>query len=375
MPDFQLLIKPVSSDCNMACRYCFYRRAGGMYGGVRRMSHEILDLLIRRYLGLNCGQSVFSWQGGEPTLAGLDFYQAAVQSMQRHGRGGQPVTNVLQTNGLLLDDSWCRFLKQYRFLVGLSLDGPADIHDRYRRRGEHGTHAEVMRVVSRLREHDVPFNVLSVVTSGAAARAKEIYRWFREQGFLHMQFIPCIEAEADGAPAGFSISGEEYGEFLCELFDEWLPEARSGVSERLFDSLVRREITGRSGMCILDGACGEYMVIEHNGDAYPCDFFVDEAWRLGNVTKTPLEALMQRGRMREFRGLRRLPEDCGTCQWAELCRGGCLKDRSRYGGRFDRPTTLCLAYQRFFDHAMVSIRALATEFQNAQTRPPLRGNA
>jgi len=375
MPDdFQLLIKPVSADCNQACRYCFYRRAGALYADrpVRRMSHHTLEMLVRRYLKLGMAQSVFSWQGGEPTLAGLDFYRAAVQLMQLHGRGGQSVSNALQTNGLLLDDDWCRFLRQYRFLVGLSLDGPAEIHDKYRLRGDHqGTHAEALRALKRLQEHEVPFNVLAVVTSASASQAKRVYNWLREQGVTHMQFIPCIEAEADGQPSPFSVSSEAFGEFLCELFDAWLPDARNGVSERLFDSLVQRELTGRSGMCILDGACGGYLVVEHNGDAYPCDFFVEDAWRLGNIEKTPLETLMQRGRMRQFRALRGLPETCESCRWKELCRGGCLKDRSRYGGRFDRPTTLCLAYERFFEHAMASIRSLAREIRdNPSRRPP-----
>jgi uncharacterized protein len=375
MPDdFQLLIKPVSADCNQSCRYCFYRRAGALYAdrASHRMSQQVLDLLVRRYLKLGMAQSVFSWQGGEPTLAGLDFYRAAVQLMQVHGKGGQSVSNALQTNGLLLDDEWCSFLRQYRFLVGLSLDGPAEIHDRHRIRGDdQGTHADVLRALKRLQEQEVTFNVLAVVTSASASQARRIYGWLREQGVAHMQFIPCVEAEPDGRPSPFSVSAEAFGEFLCELFDAWLPEARHGVSERLFDALIQRELTGRSGMCVLDGACGGYLVVEHNGDAYPCDFFVEDAWRLGNIEKTPLDALMQRGRMRQFRALRRTPEQCESCRWKDLCRGGCLKDRSRFGAAFDRPTTLCLAYQRFFDHAMDSIRALAREIRDNPSRPPL----
>jgi uncharacterized protein len=322
-------------------------------------------------LRLGLPQSIFSWQGGEPTLAGLEFYRAAVRLMQSYGRGGQAVSNALQTNGLVIDADWCRFLRDYQFLVGLSIDGPADVHDRYRVfAGGEGSHAQALRAMQRLKENNVPFNVLAVVTDASAAQARRIYSWFREQGVTHMQFIPCVESEDDGRPAPFSVSAEAFGDFLCELFDAWLPEARSGVSERLFDALLQRELTGRSGMCVLDGACGEYLVVEHNGDAYPCDFFVEESRRLGNIAATPIETLMRRGRMRQFRAARRLPAECADCAWKELCRGGCLKDRARFGGGFDRPTTLCLAYRRLFEHAMPSIRALAEEIRPVPMTPP-----
>ena len=363
--EFQLLIKPVSADCNQECRYCFYRRVGALYPSEtpHRMSGETLEAMIRRYLGLRLPESVFCWQGGEPTLAGLDFYRQAVRLMQRHGRDGQPVGNALQTNGLLLDEDWCRFLAEYRFLVGLSLDGPKEIHDAYR--GINGSsYDQVLRAMAQLRSHQVEFNVLSVVTDLAARSAKLIYRHFREMGIAHMQFIPCIEVDSGRRPAEFSVSPEAYGDFLCELFDEWMAEETGRVSERLFDALLAREIHGRSGLCLLDGGCGNYFVVEYNGDAYPCDFFVAEEWRLGNVRKTSFEKLRERSRAREFRSARRdLPEACSACPWQTLCTGGCLKDRQRAGERMDVPTYFCKAYQRLFSHTADPIRRRAAEIR------------
>ena len=367
----QLLIKPASADCNQAWTYCFYRRAGDLYrqDTPHRMSDDVLKALVRRYLRLRLPQSVFCWQGGEPTLMGLDFYQRAVQLMQRFGSGRQPVSNALQTNGLLLDREWCVFLRQYNFLVGVSLDGPAELHDAYRRMSAgKGSHAAVLRALGLLKTADVQFNVLSVVSDLTARHAGEIYRYFRDLGLEHMQFIPCVETDPEtGRPAPFSVSPEAFGEFLCEMFDAWLPDAKAGVSVRLFDGLLRRELCGNTELCYLDGACGSCPVIEHNGDVYPCDFFVQPEWKLGNILTTPLEKLMERRRARAFRGGRhRLPGACEDCEWKDLCRGGCLKDRQRVSGRFDAPTWFCRAYQRFLPHAAGRIRRLAAEFRDAR---------
>ncbi len=365
-PDLQLLIKPSGADCNQACRYCFYRGAERPYdaAGPHRMSDETLQSVVRRYLRLRLPQSVFCWQGGEPTLMGLDFFRRAVQYMERYGVGGQSVSNALQTNGLLLDGDWCAFFRRYRFLVGLSLDGPRDVHDAYRTcGGERGSHAEVLRKLRLLTQEEVEFNILTVVTDVNVGRAAEIYRYLRELGITYMQFIPCLETDSKTlAPSRFSVGPEAFGKFLCELFEEWLPEATAGVSIRLFDGLIRRELTGNSGLCYLDGACGWCPVVEYNGDVYPCDFFVQPEWRLGNIAATPLERLVRRGRARMFRGARHLlPEACAECELADLCRGGCLKDRVRVTGSLRAQSWFCRAYQRFFAHAMEPIRRLAAE--------------
>ena len=371
MNDFQLLMKPVSADCNQECRYCFYRRVGALYPSEtqHRMSGETLEAVIRRYLGLRLPQSVFCWQGGEPTLAGLDFYRHAVRLMQRHGRDGQTVGNALQTNGLLLDEDWCRFLPEYRFLVGLSLDGPREIHDAYR--GVNGgSYDEVLRAMARLRRHQVEFNVLAVVTGLAAPVREADLPAFSGDGHCPPAVHPLCRVGLRRT-SGFvqRECGGIWG-FLCELFDEWMAEESGRVSERLFDALLAREIHGHSGLCLLDGGCGNYFVVEYNGDAYPCDFFVAEEWRLGNVRKTPFEKLRERSRAREFRrARRRLPEECQACPWQALCQGGCLKDRQRASERLNVPTFFCKAYQRLFSHAAEPIRRRAAEIR-AQSNPP-----
>jgi len=372
--DLQLLIKPAGADCNLACRYCFYRREGKRYaiGGPHRMSDDVLKDMVRRYLRLRLRQSVFCWQGGEPTLMGLDFFRRAVAYMQSYGSGGQSVSNAFQTNGLLIDKDWCSFFRRYSCLVGLSLDGPVDLHDAYRvTGGGAGSHEQVMGALRLMHEEKVEFNILSVVTDLSASHATRIYHYLRELGIRHMQFIPCVEVDpATGRPTGFSVPPEAFADFLCELFDVWLPEAKDGISIRLFDGLVRREWgegtePGSTGLCYLDGACGTALVVEHSGDVYPCDFFVQPEWRLGNVRTMSLEKLMNRGRIRAFRGARyRLPEACHVCDWRELCRGGCLKDRQRISGGFDTPTYFCKTYQRLFAHVAEPLRKLVADLKH-----------
>ncbi len=370
--DFQLLIKPAGADCNMTCGYCFYRRTESQYEtpGPHRMSREVLDALIRRYLKLRLPQTVFCWQGGEPTLMGLDFFRTAVTLMQRHGTGRQPVSNAFQTNGLLLDREWAAFLRQYIFLVGLSMDGPADVHDANRTiSGQKGSHAEVLSRMELLRSEEVPFNILAVVSKASEGRAKEIYRYFRDLGVMHMQFIPCIESDPNTRrPYPFSTTPEAYGDFLCELFDAWLPEALDCVSIRIFDGLLRRELTGDSGLCGFETICGHCPVVEHNGDVYPCDFFVQPEWKLGNIVTTPIEKLFARGRLRRFAGAKhRLPDACADCRWAGQCMGGCLKDRQRIAGGFNHPSHFCAAYKRLFEHIERPIKELA---DNVRARHP-----
>ena len=369
--NLQLLIKPAGPDCNLACGYCFYRRVGKMHGGAtHRMSDETLQAVVRRYLKLRLQQSVFCWQGGEPTLMGLDFFQRAVSLMQQFGRGRQAVSNALQTNGMLIDREWCAFFQNYRFLIGLSLDGPAQLHDHYRvKANAAGTHAEVLRALKLMQETGVECNLLAVVNDLTARHAKTIYTYFRELGMRHLQFIPCVETAPDTfTPEAFSVTPEAYADFLCELFDLWPPEAREGVSIRLFDGLLAKELCGNSNLCYFDGACGQAPVIEHNGDVYPCDFFVQPEWKLGNVAATPFDKLITRAAARRFRAGRfKLPPECAECEWKSFCLGGCLKDRQRISGSFNVPAWYCETWKRFLPYAAEPIKKLAAEIRENET--------
>ncbi len=369
-----VLVKPAGPDCNMDCGYCFYLEKLGLYPetATHRMSHDVLEVLIRKVMGGATEQVVFSWQGGEPTLMGLDFYRRVVMLQQRFGRG-QTVGNGLQTNGLLLDRTWARFLADYRFLVGLSLDGPEHVHDRYRvTAAGRGTWAAVIDAAGVLQDAGVAVNALSVVTDYSAQFPEEIYSHHKELGLDHMQFVPCVETHAENPEraAEFSLTARRYGSFLCRLFDLWLEdfvEGKPTTSVRFFDAILHRYLGQEPPDCTLRRQCGDYLVVEHNGDVFSCDFFVEPKWLLGNVVHDNLQALLNSDRQAAFGCLKSsLPPKCVTCEWLHLCTGGCTKDRIRDPGDHGL-NHFCEAYLRFFDHADAGFRRLAEEWRMGET--------
>ncbi|MCK4300187.1 MAG: anaerobic sulfatase maturase [Planctomycetes bacterium] len=371
---FSLLVKPVSANCNLRCKYCFYRRVGRMYRGRRRMSSKVLDAMVKQLVGLGFSPAAFSWQGGEPTLAGLDFYRQAVACQARFGSPGQVISNSLQTNGLLIDEEWGEFFAQYRFLIGLSLDGPQELHDAYRKRGDgRGSFSDALRAVAVLRRHKVEFNLLSVLTPLTVGRARELYHFFVEGGLNYLQFIPCVERGPQGGAAPFTVDADGYGRFLCDLFDVWLADGRR-ASIRLFDAILERLVTGESPLCVLGRRCDHYLVVEHSGDVYPCDFFVVRRWHLGNLLKTPLAKLFGGEKHEQFASMKtQLAPRCRDCEWVEMCWGGCPKDRQFVGDPRRVPTYLCPAYQMLFAHAGGEFRRLAAELAGRVGGPPAKG--
>src|SRR6185312_5598659 len=281
-----LLIKPASAICNLDCEYCFYLdRETDPYTGLakRTMSLATLEKLIEGYLFYSAPESAFAFQGGEPTLAGLPFFQKLVEFQQRHGRGGQRVSNSIQTNGILIDRDWCDLFRDYSFLVGLSLDGPEELHDRYRfNKAGHGTAAKVVDTLHMLQNRQIEYSVLCVVSQANVAHAAEVFAFFRKLGVGYVQFIPCAEFQPDGTPMPFTISADEYGKFLCEIFDLWWPERRQ-MGVRFFDNIAEALAGRRPGTCTMHESCDSYAVVEYNGDVFPCDFFVEKSWKLGNV--------------------------------------------------------------------------------------------
>lgn len=377
MRPFDLLIKPVSFDCNMACQYCFYRRVEDLYGGGRHlMSDEVLEAMVGQLLSMGFPQSSFCWQGGEPLLAGLPFFRKVVAAQMRLGRRGQVVANAIQTNGTLIDSGWASFFRRYRFFVGVSLDGPKDIHDRYRLSVDgRSTFERTMAGIAELRRRQVAFNILCVVSQANVHRAGEVFRFFLGEGLWHLQFIPCVEGDGSGRPLPMSITGAEYGEFLCEIFDQWLecPEPRPCV--RLFDAVVEAYLYGRPRFCILANRCDAYLLVEHNGDVYPCDFFAREEWRLGNLLERPLAELQGSALRRKFSAQKSAARRaCGDCRWWDICHGGCLKDRLAYGGDFTSRSPLCEGLKRFFEHAAGELQRIAERIRRrSRERPPAGG--
>jgi uncharacterized protein len=354
MEPFQLLIKPAAGDCNLGCGYCFYRRTTPeIYpeAARHRMTLETMEHVVRDLLSHRFPETVFCWQGGEPTLMGLDFFERVIAAQMRHGVGGEVVGNAFQTNGILINDDWARFLARRRVVVGLSLDGPRHVHDQYRLDlGGNGTFARVLEAAERMRKFGVAFNILCVVNRYNQDRGREVYRFFRAHGFDYLQFIPCLETGPDGTVTDFSATPAGLAGFFRDVFDEYRRDGFPNVSERNFDAVLNLHLSGAPGMCTLDRRCGSYLVVEHNGDVYPCDFFVQNQWRLGNVHDRPLAEFFRDPAMKRFaQAKERRPAECRVCRWLKWCYGGCLKDR--LPDRADAPgrTAFCEAYRALFE--------------------------
>ncbi len=363
MQPFTLLIKPSGSDCNLDCTYCFYKdRAREIGHGRQRMSGEVLERLVKDYLALGFEVSGFSWQGGEPTLMGLDFYERVVELQKKYGGAGQQVSNALQTNAVLLDDEWCRFLHDNKFLVGISIDGPKEFHDYYRR--DHsggGTFDRVMTAIENCRKYDVEFNTLTLLNNINVEHADELFDFFVDNGIKYLQFISCVERDpATGGVADFSITPEQYGEFLCRIFDRWYEYGPEKLSIRTFDSILSYCITGKQTICTFDKQCSAYIVVEHTGECFCCDFFVEPKWRLGSIFETPIEKLAASAKKRAFaRAKQNLCNKCLLCRHLSVCRGGCMKDRAALDESWNTESYFCESYRRFFDYTMPRFMQIA----------------
>lgn len=361
---FSLLIKPASADCNLRCAYCFYLDHGSFYPDTRRhrMSDEVLAEVIRRYLATPQPTYQFGWQGGEPTLLGVEFFRRAVEYQQRFGAPGASVANGLQTNGTLITDALAALLAEYRFLTGVSLDGPRHLHDRYRLTADgRGSHADVLAGIRRLEEHHAEFNILTLVSAANVAEPAEVYHYLCEHGWLYHQYIPCVEPDAERHLLPFSISAEAWGEFLCRLFDAWYAGDTRRVSIRLFDSVLALLVDGVRNICPFGTDCCQYFVIEYNGDVYPCDFFVERPWRLGNVSNDGWEQLLQSPVYRAFGAQKACRQaTCEACPWLWICQGDCLKHRLCVSGGDPRQLSrLCAGWRLFYEHTMPRFRELA----------------
>lgn len=330
------------------------------------MSHELLKLTIKQVLTQGKKEISFGWQGGEPTLMGLNFFRQAVQFQQKYGRN-QIVGNGLQTNGLLLNQQWAKFLKEFNFLVGLSLDGPEHVHDYYRRlRGGQKSWTTVVDRAKLLLDAGVETNALVVITDYSSQFPDEIYDFLKSIGLTYQQYIPCLEPEPSSPqqPAPFSVKPEAYGQFLIRLFDRWIADFREGqptTSIRYFESLFFTYVGLNPPECTLLKECGVYVVIEHNGDVYSCDFFVDPEWKLGNIKKNKIVDMLNSARQRKF-GQRKasLPKECRSCRWLIHCRGGCPKERGFLP--FPEKNYFCEAYSKFLNHADPIFKKLAQEW-------------
>ena len=377
MQPFTLLIKPSGSDCNVDCKYCFYKnRAPEVGRGRQRMSDEVLEKLVKDYMQLHFALAGFAWQGGEPTLMGLDFYKKVVELQKKYGVDGQEVGNSLQTNAILLDEKWCRFLRENKVLVGVSIDGPKEFHDYYRLDySGAGTFDRVVGAIENCKKYKVEFNTLTLLNARNAGHPDEVFDFLLGLGVRFLQFIPCVEVDpATGEIADFSVTPEQLGEFWCRIFDRWCEYGPQKLSIRDFDSILSYCVMGKHTICTFDKQCSQYIVVEHNGDAFCCDFFVEPKWRLGNIFETPIEELAASSKKRDFaRKKQNLCNKCLVCRHLAICRGGCMKDRAPFDKEnYGRESYFCEAYKRFFDYSMPRFMQIAATINADSLANPSR---
>jgi len=365
MRPFSLLVKPASADCNLRCKYCFYLDRAELYPEAprHRMSDEVLERMLSTYLATEQPQHSIGWQGGEPTLMGLDFFRRVTELQKQYGRPGGSISNGLQTNTTLIDDDWAKHLAEYNFLVGVSVDGPAEVHDKYRTFiNGRGAHADVMRGIECLKRHRVEYNILTLVSQANVDRPVEIYRYLRDQlDVKFQQYIECVEFESDGSLKPFAITGKQWGDFLCAVYDEWIRcEDTHRVSIRLFDSILTLMVDGIANVCSVGRDCRQYLVVEHNGDIYPCDFFVRPDLKLGNIMEDSWETLLSSPAYAEFGARKHQWNDkCAECKYLKYCAGCCPKNRPAKGADPSKLSSLCDGWLQFYDHALPKLENLA----------------
>lgn len=355
MPPVNVLVKPASSACNMRCTYCFYRDVScnreEEFQGM--LSPQTMEAVVSGAMEYAEGSCSFLFQGGEPTLAGLDFYRHVVSLAERYAKPGVAVSYAIQTNGYHLDEEWCAFFKEHSFLVGVSLDGPADLHNLNRQdSGGKNTYNQVMRSIVLLRRFGVEYSILCVLTGRGARSIRRVYRFFRKQGFDHLQFIPCLEPLGqERGKAPYHLSVEEYGDFLVDLFDLWLEDLQRGeyVSIRHLDNWLRILLGGEPESCGMRGQCAIQFVVEGDGGVYPCDFYVLDQLRLGTVGVDSFAQMAQSPAARHFLQCSQpVPETCRQCRWYALCRNGCRRDRLPLPSGALGQSYFCPALRRFF---------------------------
>jgi uncharacterized protein len=388
---FHVMTKPAGPICNLDCRYCFYLEKEKLYPGRHdwSMSDEVLEAYISQYIAAQQVPAVtFAWQGGEPTILGVDFFRRVVELQTRYA-GGKQIENTLQTNGVLLDDAWCEFLAANAFLVGLSIDGPSELHDKYRvDKAGHATFDRVMRGLDCLKKHGVEFNTLTVVQRDNSNHPLDVYRFLKSIGSRFLQFIPIVErAAARPTPEGlvlvapgsepaaqvtdWSVEPRQFGKFLCTIFDEWVRHDVGQYFVQIFDVALEAWYGMQPSLCIFRETCGSAMAIEHNGDLYSCDHYVYPENRLGNIMEQPLLAMVSSDQQRGFGKdkLDSLPRFCRECDVRFACNGECPKHRFIQTPDGEEGLNyLCAGYKLFFHHIDPYMKFMADELRHE--RPP-----
>ncbi len=381
--EFQVFAKPAGSFCNLGCLYCYYLEKEHLYpkGDTLRMPDAILEEYILQHIAASSEPVIrFSWHGGEPTVLGVDYFRKIAAFQRKHQPRGRHIANGIQTNGILLDEEWCRFLSDEGYIVGLSMDGPQEMHDRCRvTKNREPTHRRVMRGYGLLRKHEIPCDILCVVNSANVDSPAEVYRFFRRIGASYLAFLPMVEARSDteSGVSSLTLPAASWGKFLCTVFDEWLSHDIGSIKVQIFEEAARTAFGQAHSLCIFRPECGDIPVIEHNGDFFSCDHFVDPAHRIGNIREIPLIDMLESPAQRAFGRAKQedLPRTCRTCEVLDLCNGGCPKNRFIRAPDGEKGLNyLCPGYKRFFVHCLPWIAEVAVEWrrQRAENQSPLQ---
>jgi len=366
--EFQVFVKPIGSICNLDCHYCYYLKKEHLYPESEsfRMPPDILEEYIAQHLDASPETEIrFSWHGGEPTVLGLDYFREIVALQRKHKPPDRRIANGIQTNGTLLDEDWCRFFAEEGFAVGLSLDGPREMHDLHRvTKDGKPTHEETMRGYKLLRKHGVNTDILCVVNAHNVRFPLQIYRFFKQINAQFISFLPMIEPQPDagGGISSITLPPEAWGEFLCAVFDEWRDKDIGRVKVQIFEEATRTAFGQEHSLCIFWPTCGDIPVVEHNGDFYSCDHFVDEEHRLGNIGEIPLVELLESPAQRAFgrAKLETLSRYCLECEVRAMCNGGCPKNRFLEAPNGEPGLNyLCAGYKRFFTHCQPFVSEVA----------------
>ena len=370
---FQVFVKPIGSTCNLNCKYCYYIDKNSLYPktGDFRMPEVILEEYIVQHIEASAEQVIrFSWHGGEPTLLGLDYFKKIVYLQRKYLPKNRKIENGMQTNGTLLDKEWCRFLADEDFYVGISIDGPQELHDKYRlTRGGKSAFKQTMRGYEILQTFSVNTDILCVVNSQNVCYPTEVYRFFKQLGAAYLSFLPLVEyhPDAEGKVSDRTVPAEAFGDFLCTVFDEWLNNDIGRIKVQIFEEAARTAFGQDHSLCIFRETCGDIPVIEHNGDFYSCDHFVDPEYNLGNIIEIPLEKLIESPEQRAFgkAKLDTLPRYCLECEVRTMCNGECPKNRflktpdGEVGLNY-----LCSGYRTFFNHCKPFVDEVASQWKS-----------
>ncbi|WP_082733832.1 anaerobic sulfatase maturase [Polycladidibacter hongkongensis] len=401
---YTLMAKPAGPLCNLDCKYCYYLEKEQLFPSrsPMHMSELVLERYIKDYIkqqySLGLRQIGFNWQGGEPTISGIAFYKRAVELQQKHCPKGAKITNAFQTNGILIEENWARFFKEHDFLVGLSIDGPKELHDANRPdKAGRPTFDKVMRAAQILQEHGVATNALVTVNRANAKKPLQVYRFLKASGFRFLQFIPIVERTLDGSSLAsapqldedgiapfvtdWSVLPRDYGQFLKAVFDEWLASDVGKISVQLFDVQLEQTLGLPAGLCWFAPTCGNALALEHNGDLYACDHYVYPQYKLGNICETPMGDLVSSESQLAFGQDKQasLPQDCLNCDIRAACNGGCPKHRFLKAKSGDKPLNYyCRSTQIFYRHAKPYLEFIAQIYQSgvpvSQIGPILQQN-